>query len=79
VHYVGETSKEMEEDMVQTALLQLEEKQESEASLEFLAVSIVDELLDIYNDYKILYEFFEDPEYKDMMDFILESLHEHFG
>lgn len=40
--------------MVQTALLQLEEKQESEASLEFLAVSIVDELLDIYNDYKIL-------------------------
>lgn len=79
VHYVGETSKEIEEDMVQTALLQLEEKQESEASLEFLAVSIVDELLDIYNDYKILYEFFKDPEYKDMMDFILESLNEHFG
>ncbi|MBR3205149.1 MAG: hypothetical protein IKF58_01825 [Bacillus sp. (in: Bacteria)] len=79
VHYVGETSKELEEDMVQTALLQLEEKQESESSLEFLAVSIVDELLDIYNDYKILYEFFKDPEYKDMMDFILESLHEHFG
>ncbi|MCY8721538.1 hypothetical protein MOD59_19915, partial [Bacillus sp. S10C12M] len=44
-----------------------------------LAVSIVDELLDIYNDYKILYEMFHDEEYRDMMKFVLESLKEHFS
>ena len=79
VHYVGETLKRNRGRYGTKRLYYSWEKQESEAPLEFLAVSIVDELLDIYNDYKILYEFFQDPEYKDMMDFILESLNEHFG
>jgi hypothetical protein len=35
---------------------------------------IIDELLDIYNDYLALYQMFQDPEYKDMMNFILKSL-----
>lgn len=35
---------------------------------------IVNELLDIYNDYRSLYEMFEDPEYKEMMNFIIDSL-----
>lgn len=35
---------------------------------------IVNELLDIYNDYRSLYEMFGDPEYKEMMDFIIDSL-----
>ncbi|MDC4920063.1 hypothetical protein OHV94_19525, partial [Acinetobacter baumannii] len=37
-----------------------------------------DELLDIYNDYKVLYEMFQDAEYKDMMEFVLSSLKEYF-
>lgn len=36
---------------------------------------MVDELLDIYNDYKTLYEMFNEPEYKEMMIIILKSLH----
>ncbi|MBZ5749220.1 MULTISPECIES: hypothetical protein [Metabacillus] len=35
---------------------------------------MIDELLDIYNDYLALYQMFQDPEYKDMMNFILTSL-----
>lgn len=36
---------------------------------------MVDELLDIYNDYKTLYQMFNEPEYKEMMIIILKSLH----
>lgn len=36
---------------------------------------MVDELLDIYNDYKTLYQMFNEPEYKEMMSIILKSLH----
>jgi hypothetical protein len=35
---------------------------------------MIDELLDIYNDYKALYQMFGEPEYKEMMDLILKSL-----
>ena len=35
---------------------------------------MIDELLDIYNDYLALYQMFQDPEYEDMMNFILKSL-----
>lgn len=35
---------------------------------------MIDELLDIYNDYLALYQMFQNPEYKDMMNFILKSL-----
>ncbi|MGM0873862.1 MAG: hypothetical protein ACQEWV_03515 [Bacillota bacterium] len=35
---------------------------------------MIDELLDIYNDYKALYQMFGEPEYKDMMNFIVKSL-----
>jgi hypothetical protein len=35
---------------------------------------MIDELLDIYNDYLALYQMFQDPEYKEMMNFILKSL-----
>jgi hypothetical protein len=35
---------------------------------------MIDELLDIYNDYKALYQMFKEPEYKDMMNLILKSL-----
>ncbi|QGQ46572.1 hypothetical protein [Metabacillus sediminilitoris] len=35
---------------------------------------MIDELLDIYNDYKTLYLMFQDPEYKEMMNLILKSL-----
>ncbi|MDR0137743.1 hypothetical protein RFW18_08265 [Metabacillus idriensis] len=38
---------------------------------------IVDELLDIYNDYLSLYEIFGDAEYKEMMDFIIDSLNKY--
>jgi hypothetical protein len=35
---------------------------------------MIDELLDIYNDYKALYQMFGEPEYKDMMNLIIKSL-----
>ncbi|MBD1379046.1 hypothetical protein [Metabacillus arenae] len=35
---------------------------------------MIDELLDIYNDYHILYDMFQDEEYKDMMNLILQNL-----
>jgi hypothetical protein len=35
---------------------------------------LVDELLDIYNDYKRLYEWFHDEEYKQMMEMTLKNL-----
>ncbi|MCY8177739.1 hypothetical protein MOC51_22475, partial [Bacillus inaquosorum] len=79
VHYVGETAQEIGEDIASSALLQFEGDDEDQDTLHILAVSIVDELLDIYNDYKILYEMFQDEEYKDMMMFVLESLKEHFS
>lgn len=79
VHYVGETYHEIGEDIASSALLQFEGDDEDQDTLHILAVSIVDELLDIYNDYKILYEMFHDEEYKDMMMFVLESLKEHFS
>ncbi|MFC0274315.1 hypothetical protein ACFFIX_23490 [Metabacillus herbersteinensis] len=36
--------------------------------------TMIDDLLDIYNDYKVLYKMFRDPEYKEMMNLILQSL-----
>lgn len=36
--------------------------------------NMIDDLLDIYNDYKALYQMFKDPEYKDMMNLIVKSL-----
>jgi DNA integrity scanning protein DisA with diadenylate cyclase activity len=39
---------------------------------------MIDELLDIYNDYKALYQMFKDPEYKDMMNLILKSLNRYY-
>ncbi len=79
VHYVGEASHEIGEDTVASALLQFEGDADDPDALHVLAVSIVDEPLDIYNDYKILYHLFGDEEYKDMMNFVLESLREHFS
>ncbi len=35
---------------------------------------IIDGLLDVYNDYKILYEMFQDQKYKDVMDLALRNL-----
>ncbi|MDR4886098.1 hypothetical protein RGU12_00880 [Fredinandcohnia sp. QZ13] len=35
---------------------------------------IIDGLLDVYNDYKILYEMFQDQKYKDVMDLALKNL-----
>lgn len=35
---------------------------------------IIDGLLDVYNDYKILYELFSDQKYKDVMDLALKNL-----
>ncbi|WP_299093128.1 hypothetical protein [uncultured Metabacillus sp.] len=50
-------------------------KGEKEASKELQKRNkLIDELLDIYNDYKALYELFNDPEYKEMMDYILKRL-----
>jgi hypothetical protein len=36
--------------------------------------AIIDGLLDVYNDYKYLYELFEDDEYKNVMELVLENL-----
>ncbi|WP_044896288.1 hypothetical protein [Bacillus alveayuensis] len=36
--------------------------------------SFIDSLLDLYNDYKCLYQWFGDHEYKEMMDFVLLQL-----
>jgi hypothetical protein len=36
--------------------------------------AIIDGLLDVYNDYKYLYEMFEDDEYKNVMELVLENL-----
>ena len=38
---------------------------------------MVDELLDIYNDYQTLYQMFENPEYKEIMVLIMNSLQRH--
>ncbi|MEH7237576.1 hypothetical protein [Bacillus sp. JJ1562] len=35
---------------------------------------IIDGLLDVYNDYKILYELFQDQKYKDVMDLAMKNL-----
>lgn len=35
---------------------------------------LIDEMLDIYNDYKTLYNLFKDQEYLDMMNLVLKSL-----
>jgi hypothetical protein len=37
----------------------------------------IDQLLDHYNDYKLLYELFNDPVYKSKMDHVLEQLKSH--
>ncbi|MFY4776864.1 hypothetical protein [Metabacillus sp. RGM 3146] len=37
-------------------------------------MNMINHLLDIYNDYQILYDMFLDPEYKEMMELVLESL-----
>lgn len=36
--------------------------------------AIIDGLLDVYNDYKYLYEIFEDEEYKNVMELVMENL-----
>lgn len=36
---------------------------------------LIDEMLDIYNDYDTLFKMFHDEEYKDMMNLILKSLY----
>ncbi|MBM6619383.1 hypothetical protein [Bacillus suaedaesalsae] len=36
--------------------------------------AIIDGLLDVYNDYKYLYELFEDEEYKNVMELVMENL-----
>ncbi|YCA13098.1 hypothetical protein M1D60_10425 [Bacillus sp. AK128] len=36
--------------------------------------AIIDGLLDVYNDYKTLYELFEEEEYKDVMDLVMDNL-----
>ncbi|MEH7226025.1 hypothetical protein V7112_19605 [Bacillus sp. JJ1566] len=35
---------------------------------------IIDGLLDVYNDYKILYDMFQDQKYKDVMDLAMKNL-----
>ncbi|WP_243290772.1 hypothetical protein [Bacillus sp. FJAT-47783] len=35
---------------------------------------LIDSLLDIYNDYKLLYQWFGNAEYKEIMEFIIEHL-----
>ncbi|WP_246941677.1 hypothetical protein [Bacillus pinisoli] len=36
--------------------------------------AIIDGLLDVYNDYKTLYEIFEEEEYKNVMDLVMDNL-----
>lgn len=36
--------------------------------------NIIDSMLDLYNDYKLLYEFFGDEEYKEMMNNVIQYL-----
>jgi hypothetical protein len=36
--------------------------------------AIIDGLLDVYNDYKTLYELFEEEEYKNVMDLVMDNL-----
>lgn len=36
--------------------------------------AIIDGLLDVYNDYKSLYELFDDEEYKNVMELVMENL-----
>ncbi len=38
---------------------------------------VIDEMLDIYNDYKALYNLFNDQEYLDMMNLVLKSLYQY--
>lgn len=40
---------------------------------------IVDGLLDVYNDYKMLYELFGDNEYKEVMDLVIENLEKYIN
>ncbi|MRX72890.1 hypothetical protein GJU40_12140 [Bacillus lacus] len=45
-----------------------------EASEERNTDIFIDEMLDIYNDYRILYNMFKDDHYKEMMDLVLQSI-----
>jgi len=50
-----------------------EEKKESNTPV-YNQNELIDSLLDIYNDYKFLYEWFQDEEYKEIMNFIINHL-----
>ncbi|MGG3575088.1 hypothetical protein ABES25_11605 [Bacillus gobiensis] len=76
VHYVGESN--LESEGLKKILLSSKQSTEEKELLIGNSNSVVDELLDIYNDYKVLYEMFHDAEYKDMMSFVLDSLKDQF-
>jgi hypothetical protein len=74
MHIVSPESKAMEQLLAKEKLT----KQEPAArKVKRSKRDIVDELLDIYNDYLSLYDMFGDPEYKEMMDFIIDSLNKY--
>ncbi|MFN2745708.1 MULTISPECIES: hypothetical protein [Bacillus] len=79
VHYVGEAGQELDEPISEKVLLPSATDNEEQEHEREMAVAVVDELLDIYNDYKVLYEMFQDAEYKEMMNFVLNSLKEYFS
>ncbi|KUL19153.1 hypothetical protein QNH18_11600 [Bacillus paralicheniformis] len=78
VHYVGEAGQELDEPISEKVFLPFAGDPEEQEHERNMAVAVVDELLDIYNDYKVLYEMFQDAEYKEMMEFVLSSLKEYF-
>ncbi|MDA7025688.1 hypothetical protein PJ311_03555 [Bacillus sp. CLL-7-23] len=80
VHYVGEVKEKLDEPVTaELAFLPLTNDPVEQVNEHQAAATIVDELLDIYNDYKTLYEMFQDEEYKEMMEFVLGSLKEYFS
>lgn len=58
----------------QTLYLPLPEEKKESKTLSYNQNQLIDSLLDIYNDYKFLYDWFQDEEYKDIMNFILNHL-----
>lgn len=48
--------------------------QKNEKKTKPMQQEIIDSLLDLYNDYKGLYDLFGDKKYKEMMDVVIQYL-----
>jgi hypothetical protein len=76
IHDVGilYSGKEINKTELLPAMKKPNEVGENKERLMAERLKIIDGLLDVYNDYSFLYEWFKDEEYKEVMDLVLKHL-----